>query len=102
MLKGDRKEEEDDTLPSAGTVNRLSPMYPASAEEDSMIAKATLQGVHLKQYVIPAPHRQALQLSLGRNQFLFRKDDFYVSFTSFLHFLPPVLQLSKSVVETNR
>ena len=73
-----------------------------AAEEDSILVQSTLDGVRSGEYRMPAPHRQALQLTLGGCQFVCNKDDFFVSFTSFLHFLPPELQLFRSVVETNR
>jgi hypothetical protein len=44
-----------------------------------------------------------MQLRLGEHNVLdFLQDDFHTSFAGFLQFLPPELQLAKSVVETNR
>ena len=82
--------------------SHLDVMKVELSVEDIALLHATLDGVRSNRYTIPAPHRQTLQLTLDGCVFLCDKDDFFVSFTSFLHFLPPELQLYPSITETNR
>jgi hypothetical protein len=53
----------------------------------------------------PHPHIQDLSLSFtapSQCVIRYQKHDFFVSFESFMTYLPPDLQISRSVVETNR
>lgn len=98
VLKTDQKEQ---PTPLPDTENKGS-QYSMIGLEDLLLLEAALDGVRNGMYRIPAPHRQTLELTMTGCQFFCNKDDFFVSFTSFLHFLPPEWQLFRSVVETNR
>jgi hypothetical protein len=52
---------------------------------------------------MPHPHTSTLELVIG-NRFLlkFYRDDFHVSYDSFLQHVPPELQMCRTALETNR
>lgn len=72
------------------------------SEEESVIIHFVEQALRERMYRIPVPHKQELFLTLQGCSFPCAKDDFFVSFASFLPFLPPEIQLTRSAIETNR
>jgi len=55
-----------------------------------------------RKFYIPMPIKKSLTLQIGQQPWSFHRDDFSVTFSPFLHALPPDLQLCRSAIETNR
>lgn len=98
-------------------INKLSSKIVDDYIEESVnsLERANLNGVSYEDIEIlkvlegitnismPHPHTSIFELIIG-NRFIFKfyRDDFHVSYDSFLQHIPPELQMSKTALETNR
>lgn len=75
------------------------------AYDDRRVLALTRAAIASGAVPTPHPHVQDLSLSFAvpaQCVMRYQKHDFFVSFESFMTYLPPDLQISRSVVETNR
>jgi hypothetical protein len=93
------------TIPSAPLLQVHAPPDLEDASDDRRVLVLTRAAVASGSTPRPHPHIQDLNLSFtspSQCVIRYQKHDFFVSFESFMTYLPPDLQISRSVVETNR